>query len=218
MNKLSSGRNWRLISLQDLSISKPLSRMILAVVMTVILLAPAVATAQAKLGTVLVLAREKSMDMEYFIKNEVTMMIEGVKKAGYEVRVATPSGKSIEVGSARLESNLKLSDVQVQDYVAILIPCMGAGDYAVPQECLRIVQDADLKGIEIAAQHSSEVLAPAGLTKTYKIAYAPGVVIDRNLITSYNCPYTALSNHRPVDTENLVAALVLELSKRQENQ
>ena len=177
-------------------------------------LCPAPALAESNRATVLLVARDKSIDMEYFIKNEVNLMIDFLKAAGYEVRVATPSGKLIEAGATRLESNLKMSDVQVKDYVAVVVPCMGAADYSVPKECVAIVREAELKGIIVAAQHSTEVLAPAGLAKTYKIANSPGVVIDRHLITSYNCPYTAISNHQPVDTEKLIAALVTELSRK----
>jgi hypothetical protein len=76
------------------------------------------------------------------------------------------------------------------------------------------MKDAAEAGKPIAAQNASEMLAPAGLFFGRQVAFAPGVVRDRNLLTSYNCPYTARGNGKPDDTRELVKQFLKALASR----
>jgi len=165
--------------------------------------------------TVLMLAREKSIDMQFFLQKEALPMIELLTEAGFKVDVATQTGKSIEYEGIRLDCNVKLSEVHLDDYIALLVPCMGAQDYAVSGDWVALLREADSKGIIIAAQHSLEMLSPAGLIKGRKVSMSPGIKIDGNLITSYNCPYTAVSTRKPIDTDELIRNLVEVIKNRE---
>jgi putative intracellular protease/amidase len=159
---------------------------------------------------VLLIAREKSEDMEFWLTKEVAPMIKLLNDAGYEVVVADQSGKSIVAGNAKLVVHLKLAEVRAEEYAGIVVPCIGAGTMAgnSPELGVVLLREADAAGKPIAAQHAIEMLSPAGLYTKRNVANKPGVVLDRNLITSYNCPYNSNSNGKPVDTSELIARFV----------
>jgi hypothetical protein len=152
-------------------------------------------------------------DPYFFIKNEVTPMMNQLAAEGYEIEVATSSGEPIGLGSDSLNCDIRLLDVPLDNYVAVVVPCMGAGDSVVPKNLAALIKKADSMRMPIAAQHSLEVLGPAGLL-TRKISMGPGVVVDGNLVTSYNCPLRAKGNGRPIDTEELIKALVAVIRSR----
>jgi putative intracellular protease/amidase len=165
---------------------------------------------------VLLIVREVSNDMEFMLNNEVSVMIDLMRKAGAEVFVATESGKPMHAGLAKLVPDLKLSMVQMADYDGIVIPCMQAGDFEnnVPQDAIPIMKEAFAAGKPIAAQNALEMVAAAGLVAFGRpVASAPGVVVDGKLITSYNCPYMAKLNGKPVDTYNLIAKFMEMLNR-----
>jgi putative intracellular protease/amidase len=152
--------------------------------------------------------------MQLFLREEVQVMMDLLEAAGYEVVVATPSGESIEAGTLRLKSDLKVADVKLKRYVAVVLPCMGASDYDVPQELVDLLKEANARRMIIAAQHSVEVLLPAGLITGRKVSMSPGAIIDRNLVTSYNCPYTARGKSQPIDTPQLIRLTVELLARK----
>jgi hypothetical protein len=123
-------------------------------------------------------------------------------------------GKAFGTERTQLKSDLKTSDAKLGDYAAALIPCMGAGDYPATKDNVELIREANAKGMVLAAQNATEVLAPAGLMRDFKISVSPGVVVDRNVVSSYNCPYTAMGNGKPVDTQQLISKLVELLSKQ----
>jgi putative intracellular protease/amidase len=165
---------------------------------------------------ILVLVREVSEDMEFMIKNEVQPMIEQVKEAGYNVVIASESGKPITTKNQKLVPDVKLADAAILDYDGVIVPCMMAGSMPnkAPAAGVVLLREAAAAGLIIAAQHSIEMLVPAGLTKGRRFANSPGVVVDGKLITSWNCPYTALNNGKPVDTYALIEAFLKEISER----
>jgi hypothetical protein len=158
-------------------------------------------------GKVLLIAREKSTSMEFFINYEVIPLINLVKNGGYDVIAVDESGNSIKAGTAELAINGQLSKINIGDYKAILIPCMGAEDSPVSEGIINCVNLANAKGMPIAMQHCREITSLSDL-KNREIARRPGVVIDGNLITSHNCPYTAGENGRPIDNAKLIEALL----------
>jgi putative intracellular protease/amidase len=160
---------------------------------------------------VLLIARERSAAMELMISEEVDTMVALLQKAGFTVDIATETGNPIEAGSARLVPDLKLADVNSEDYVGLVLPCMAAGDVSdnVPAASVPITKEMAAAGKPIAAQNAWEMLQAAGFTLAkYKVAINPGVVVDGKLVTSSNCPLSAHKNHKPVDTPKLIEEFV----------
>lgn len=170
--------------------------------------------AQANGGKrVLLIAREKSEDLGFMLKNEVLPMIAQLAKAGYDVVVADESGSLLSSVDQLLKVDWKLVDARIDGFAGILVPCMAA-PYNVPTEAVRLLKEGAAGGVPIAAQHSLELLSPAGLLKDRRYAFGPGVIRDGLLITSYNCPMTAMSNRNPEDGEGLIAQFIAAMEGR----
>jgi len=167
-------------------------------------------------GKVLMFLREGySTDLDFMIKMEVGVMTILLKKAGFQVDVATYSGWSIAGPTAKIEKVMRLSEINLDDYVGIIIPCMNIGNVAVAPEAFAVVKKALADGKPVAAAMTSvSMLAEAGLLKGKKYAFiadplkttatrkspdlrfvdaiysGPGVVQDGKIITSGGCPAT----------------------------
>jgi len=166
---------------------------------------------------VLMIPREGySIDLDLMIKMEVGVMTILLKRAGFEVDVATTSGFPILGPTQKIEKVLRLSEINLNDYAGIIMPCMAVGEFPGPpvaplameaaKKCL-----ADGKPVAAAA-NSATILAEAGLLKGKKYAYVrdplkmtktqtrtdprfegaiysgTGVVQDGKIITSGICP------------------------------
>lgn len=105
---------------------------------------------------------------------------------------------------SRLAPDMRLADVVITDYVGVVVPCMQAGLYSPPKAGVEVLKTAAAAGLPIAAQHSDEMLIPAGLYAGRHVATSPGVVRDGMLLTSYNCPFNAAGGNLPVDTSALI--------------
>jgi putative intracellular protease/amidase len=165
---------------------------------------------------VLMLPREGySADLDLMIKMEVGVMNVLLKNAGFGVDIATPSGMPISGPTAKVEKVMYLRDVNLANYVGVIIPCMAVGAFpgpAVPPEVVAIVKKALSDGKPVAANGNAPIiLAEAGVLKgkkysfvrdplkttaTYKITdprfedaiySGPGVVQDGQIITSGVC-------------------------------
>jgi putative intracellular protease/amidase len=166
---------------------------------------------------VLMIPREGySTDLDLMINMEVGVMTLLLKRAGFEVDIATTSGKSILGHTQKIEKVMMLSDIKLDSYVGVIMPCMAVGAFpgpAVPPETVAVVKKALSDGKPVAAPYGSVIiLADAGLLKGKKYAFAgdplkttqqrtrtdprfegaiysgPGVVQDGNIITSGVCP------------------------------
>jgi putative intracellular protease/amidase len=166
---------------------------------------------------VLMIPREGySADLDQAIKGEVGVMTMLLKKAGLEADIATTSGRPILGPTQKIEKVLILSDVNVNDYVGVIMPCMAVGMFPGPPvspEAVAVAKKALTDGKPVAAAaNSSIILAEAGLLKGKKYAFAedplktserwkrrdprfegaiysgPGVVQDGKIITSGACP------------------------------
>ena len=144
------------------------------------------------------------------LSGEVAVMVGMLEAAGFTVVKASASGGPIGAGTSRIQPDLKLAELDVADYVGVLLPSMAAGLVApVPGRLIEILRGAAAVGMPLAAQHGSVVvLQRAGLLKKKKYAFqrqvftegeyaGPGVVRDGNLITSGTCPYLARETGRP---------------------
>jgi putative intracellular protease/amidase len=160
---------------------------------------------------VLLFIRDGSSDLKYMLAKEVGPMIEILKRAGFEVTIATISGEVIKTDSITIKSNIKLDEVNIDEYSGIILPCMAAGDSINPK-AVTFVKQVLIKGKPLAVQTNAIlILAKAGglTNKKYafyseKIQEAPmfpefksgiysgtGVVQDGLLLTSGICPFMA---------------------------
>jgi putative intracellular protease/amidase len=173
--------------------------------------------AQSASDKVLMIPREGySADLDLMIKMEVGVMTILLKNAGFEVDIATTSGSPILGPTQKIEKVLRLSEIDLDKYVGVIMPCMAVGMFPGPPvspEAVAVVKKALADGKPLAAAaNSSIILADAGLLKGKKYAYVqdplkttqtrrttdprfvdaiysgPGVVQDGKIITSGVCP------------------------------
>ena len=166
---------------------------------------------------VLMIPREGySSDLDLMLKMEVGVMNILLKRAGFQVDIATDSGAAILGHTEKIEKVMRLSDIKPDDYVGIIMPCMAVGWYPGPpvsSQTVAIVKKALADGKPVSAtSNASIILAEAGLLKGKKYAYAfdplkphpilkrtdlryeggiysgDGVVQDGKIITSGVCP------------------------------
>lgn len=167
---------------------------------------------------VLMIPREGySQDLDLMIKMEVGVMTLLLKRAGFQVDIATTSGFPIIGPTEKIEKVLRLVDIKSDDYVGVIMPCMAVGAFPGPPvspEAVVIVKKALVDGKPVAASTFSVIiLAEAGLLKGKKYAFSrdplktdanfkltdlrfegaiyggPGVVQDGKIITSGACPF-----------------------------
>ena len=192
---------------------------------------------------VLMIPREGySADLDQAIKGEVGVMTMLLKKAGLEADIATTSGRPILGPTQKIEKVLILSDVNVNDYVGIIMPCMAVGMFPGPPvspEAVAVVKKALIDGKPVAAAaNSSIVLAQADALKGKKYAFAedplktseiwkrkdprfegaiysgPGVVQDGKIITSGACPTIERTYGLPNNTVELTKRFIAELGSK----
>ncbi len=166
---------------------------------------------------VLMVPREGfSTDIDLMIKMEVGVMNLLLKGAGFEVDIATTSGQPILGPTQKIEKVLRLSEIDLNDYTGIIMPCMAVGMFPGPPvspEAAGLVKRALADGKPVAAAaNSSIILAETGVLKGKKYAFlvdplkttdtrkrtdprfvdaiysGPGVVQDGKIITSGVCP------------------------------
>lgn len=186
---------------------------------------------------VLMIPREGySLDLDFMIKMEVGVMNVLLKRAGFEVDIATTSGFPIRGITEKIEKPLRLVDIKLDDYVGVIMPCMAVGAFPGPpvsQEAVVIVKRALSDGKPVAAPFGSVIiLAEAGLLKGKKYAFArdplkatpkapltdlrfegaiyggPGVVQDGKIITSGACPMIERSFGLPNKTVELTQTFI----------
>ena len=211
-----------------------------------ILLSPVMASAFAEaqsVAQVLLIPREgESMNIDVMLKKEVGVMTDLLQKAGFKVVVANVSGQPIEGILKRLKPDMKLSEVKVDDYAGVILPCQAVGLFPGPPispVAVSIVRQAVAKGKPVAAPLGSVyVLAEAGVLKGRRYAFiddpfielprirrkdlrfegaiysGSGVVQDGNIITSGVCPATEGWMGKPDCTPELTRAFIAELGRR----
>ena len=191
------------------------------VALTVIFMAGIISFSSQAFGQsarkVLMIPREGySIELDLMIKMEVGVMNILLKGAGFQVDVATTSGQPILGPTEKIEKVSRLSEINLNDYVGIIMPCMAVGMYPGPPvspQTVALVKRALAEGKPVAAgANSSIILAEAGLLKGKRYAYitdplkttetwtrtdprfeggiysGPGVVQDGKIITSGVCP------------------------------
>ena len=114
-------------------------------------------------------------DLDLMLKMEVGVITTLLKRAGFQVDVATDSGQAILGQTEKIEKVMRLSEINLDDYVGVIMPCMAVGSFPGPpvsSETVAIVKKALNDGKPVAADgNSSIILAEAGLLKGKKYAY-----------------------------------------------
>jgi len=199
------------------------------------------ATAEAQeISRVLLIPREgEATNLDLMLAKEAGVMTDLLQKAGFKVVVANASGQPIEGLIKKLKTDLKLSEVRVDDYTGFILPCMGTGLFPGPPVsalAVSIVKQALAKGKSVAAQCSSVyVLAEAGVLTGKRYAFGddplnslnpmdlrfrgaiyngPGVVQDGNIITSGVCSSLAARTGMPDGTSGLTRAFIAKLGRK----
>jgi putative intracellular protease/amidase len=192
---------------------------------------------------VLMIAREGySSDLDLMIKMEVGVMNTLLKRAGVEVDIASTSGQPILGPTQKIEKVLRLSEIKLDDYAGVIMPCMAVGMFPGPPvspEAVAAVKKALADGKPVAAaSNASIVLAEAGVLKGRKYAYVqdplkttqqgtrtdlrfegaiyggPGVVQDGKIITSGICPSLERSLAMPSGTIELTNKFIAALGSK----
>jgi putative intracellular protease/amidase len=170
---------------------------------------------------VLLFIKDGSQQLEYMLTNEVGKMSEIIKQSGYEVTISTISGEVLKGGSITVNPDLKLSEVNIDDYAGFIFPCMVSD--LVNQELITFVQKIVDKGKPIAAQAGSVALlinadvlngkkytlnVDAGADVKDGIYSGTGVVQDGIIITSGTCPWIAKETGWEDGTAKLTQTLI----------
>jgi putative intracellular protease/amidase len=175
-------------------------------------------------GRVLMIVRPGDQEVaDLMLTREVGVMKSTLKEAGYSVVIATITGQPVKGSTASLAPDLKVSDAKVTDYKGLILPCMAAGNSAVPLEAVEIVKKAFGLGMPIAAQNSAaRILGQSGVLKGRRFAIEAdlvstvaggtysgfGVVQDGTIVTSGTCPLMAQELKRPDGTLELTKKLI----------
>jgi len=107
------------------------------------------------------------------LSKEVSVMKSLLQNAGFKVVAASTDGMTIKGSTETFTPDLKLSDVKADDYIGVIIACMGSGEYTpVSPIAISIVKQAITQGKPVAASHSSvNVLAEAGVLANKRYAF-----------------------------------------------
>jgi len=119
-----------------------------------LLIISSVAEAQTISKVLLIPKEGESGNLDMMLKKEVGVMTDMLQKAGFKVVVANVSGQPLEGIMRTLKPDLKLSEVKVDDYAGVILPCMSVGLFLGPPVspvAVSIVKQAVAKGKPVAA-------------------------------------------------------------------
>ena len=206
-------------------------RKLFVLLITLIAALPAAATEADK---VFLFVRDGSRDLGLMLTQEVGVMRTMLEDAGYGVDIATSSGEPMTADGVTLTPNIALADVEVSNYVGIVLPCMApAQGHAMPAAVDEIVAEATALGLPMAASRGSvSALAKAGALRDRQYAFASavdleerpefaggefmgiGMVRDRNISTAGICPLASRSLGEPDGTVDLMHSFIASLGEQ----
>ena len=184
---------------------------------------------------VLLFIEDNSVDLGYMLTHEVGKMSELLKQSGFEVTIATITGEVLKADSINVTPNIKLSEVNINEYSGFIMPCMATNDTIVTSGEINFVKEVVNEGKPIAAQTGAVfILAKAGVLNGKKFAFpkndmdnpdmypefksgiysGSGVVQDGNIITSGICPMMAKLTGGQDGTAELTQKLIQEIKTR----
>jgi len=179
---------------------------------------------------VLLFITDGSRDLELMLTREVVVMKEILEQSGFEVVITTLSADPVSVDSLVIEPDLKLNDVNPDDYSGYIFPCMAPPwekIYDPNQEVVDFIKIISVEGKPMAAQTLSVAdFAKAGILVDKKYAFTidpdvneypefkgaiysgEGVIQDGNIITSGTCPWKERRYGIPDGTKELTQLLI----------
>ena len=184
---------------------------------------------------VLLYIEDNSMDLGFMLTHEVGKMRELLKQSGFEVTIATITGKVIKTDSIVVKPDIKLSDVKINEYAGFIMPCMAPNDTIVSSTENGFVRKVLIEGKPIAAQTAAVLIfAKAGALNGKKYAFpnnnmanpdmfpefktgiycGNGVIQDGNIITSGLCPMEARMSGSQDGTVGLTQKLIQEIKAK----
>jgi len=172
--------------------------------------------------------RNGSRALDLMLTKEVAVMKNLLESAGYGVDIATASDEPMVGETTSLTPTVKLAEVDMANYVGIVLPCMGpAAGYPMPEKVAALVAQAVMLGLPVAASRGSiGTLTKAGGINYRKYSFATkvdsdqrpefvggafmgtGVVRDAHIITSAICPMAASELNMTDGTEVLTQAFI----------
>ncbi len=193
------------------------------------------ASCKREVPKVLLFIEDNSMDLGYMLTHEVGKMSELLKQSGFEVTIATITGEVLKADSINVTPDIKLSEVNINEYSGFIMPCMATNDSTVTPGEINFVKEVVNEGKPIAAQTGAIlILAKAGVLKGKRFAFpqsdinnpdmypefksgiysGTGVVQDGNIITSGICPMMAKMTSGQDGTTELTRKLIQEIKTR----
>jgi putative intracellular protease/amidase len=211
---------------------RKISMLAIVIILAGVISFPSQVYGQSDKKVLMFLREGDTADLDLMLKMEVGTMTMLLTKAGFKVDVATYSGQPVVGKCEKIEKVIKLSEIKLDDYMGIIIPCLNIRKVEVAPEVVAVVKKAHEDGKPVAAVLSSvTVLAEAGLLKGKKYAWitdplkmakpdlryadaiysGPGVVQDGKIITCGGCPaserYLGVPNRTLELTKTFIAAL-----------
>lgn len=184
---------------------------------------------------ILLFIEDNSVDLGFMLTHEVGKMSELLKLSGFEVTIATITGEVLEADSINVTPDIRLSEVNINDYSGFIMACMAPNDTIVTSGEINFVKEVVNEGKPIAAQTGAVlILAKAGVLNGKKYAFPQndidspdmypefksgiysgnGVVQDGNIITSGICPMMAKLTEVQDGTTELTQKLTEEIKSR----
>jgi len=208
-------------------------RLALASLLLAVVALPTTVHAQDS-GTVFMFVRDGSRDLDLMLTQEVGVMRQMLRDAGFTVDIATSSGEPMVGDTFSLTPTIALDDVELDRYVGVVLPCMApARGFGVPESVEDLTRQAVERGLPIAASRGSvETLAAAGGLTDRQYAFAGavdvserpefaggdfrgiGVVRDGTISTAGICPLASRSLGEPDGTVELMTQFIASLNER----
>lgn len=167
-----------------------------------------------------VLIRDFESNYIYFVDNEALPMIRALKNEGLSFDCATAEGKSIRIDKGKRLETLRFDDIDLKNYRAVIVPCMGAAgapvqDLPSQEKTVALVRDAYEMGMYIAAQHPQQLFDRIPI-EGLEVSEG-GIVVSGRIMTSYYCPVMASMLHMPTETAGLIKALSEKLESAEKD-
>jgi len=167
------------------------------------------------------------MSTHGFEQSELFVPLEKLKEAGATVHVATPDGEAIKGWDdgnwgKSVEADLKIADVNVEDYIALVLPGgqINPDILRTDETAVKLVRDfAAHDKIMAAICHAPWMLIEAGLAEGREMTAYPSIRTDlRNAGANVVDKEVAISNgiitsRNPDDLDAFVAKIIEEVKE-----
>ena len=214
--------------------------LVISLVLSICLLQKPISAEGSENVLLVIKERYGSADLQFMESNEAVLMNQILESAGFQVVIASASGRTFLWKEITLEPDLMLAEVNIADYAGFIITCSGLGPNISPDsksapafreafvkpEEVAIAKQISPMGKPVAAQHRGIIiLAQAGALAGKQYSYdrdlliseatygGQGVIQAGNVITSNYCPSHADYVGQKDQTAELTQALITLIKK-----